>query len=612
MRTIKKILWTLFFFLLYQLSVAQGFESGTKKFSPDLELANEYYSKGDYTKAIELYKKLLKDDTYLPEIHKPYVDALLKTQNQKEAIKYTKRLIKTYPTHPIYNIDYGKLLIQPQDSTEAFAHFEKYIQLISRDQSALRYAAFHFLEAKLFRFAEKCYLTARQVTGEKYYLELGELYYLWGRKSLTVEQYMQLLEEEEGQLDLLQNLLQDKFQDEEELAILEKGIAKYIQKNPDNLAFSEMFMWYWLQRKQYGKALIQAKAIDKRQRQEGFKILEIGKLALSGKYYEDAINAFQYLVDKYKGKLIYATARELLLQSKEELIKNTFPINLEKIGSLANDYRQLLQELGIKPTTANAVVNLARLQAFYLNQKDSAVWYLSKLISNPMLPRQISSMAKIELGDIYLLKGEPWESSLLYSQVEKTEKDSNLGHIAKLRNAKLSYYTGDFELAISHLNILKMATSREIANDAMQLSLLIQDNYNMDTTEVPMKRYAAIDLLKFQGKLPEAILAYDELLKDYPHHTLCDEILWEKANIYLKMGNYEEAITALKTLLEKHGDDILADDANFLLGTIYEEKLKNIPQAMQVYQHQLLKYPSSIYTVEARKRFRKLRGDNIN
>ncbi|MCS6832164.1 MAG: tetratricopeptide repeat protein, partial [Flammeovirgaceae bacterium] len=607
MRIIRKILWIAFFFLLYYRSVAQFENSNKKVSSPELELANEYYSKGDYAKAIELYKKLLKDDTYLPEIHKPYLDALIKTQNQKEAIKYTKRLVKNYPTHPIYNIDYGKLLIQPQDSTEAFAHLDKYIQLISRDQSTLRYAAFHFLEAKLFRFAEKCYFTARQLTGEKYYLELAELYYLWGRKMLTVEQYMQLLEEEEGQLDLIQNLLQDKFQDEEELATLEKGIAKYIQKNPDNLAFNEMFMWYWLQRKQYSKALIQAKAIDKRQRQEGFKVLEIGKLALSGKCYEDAINAFQYLVDKYKGKIIYSTARELLLQAKEELIKNTFPLNFEKISSLANDYRQLLYELGIKPSTANAVINLARLQAFYLNQKDSAIWYLSKLIANPTLPRQISSTAKIELGDIYLLKGEPWESTLLYSQVEKAEKDSNLGHIAKLRNAKLSYYAGDFELAISHLNILKMATSREIANDAMQLSLLIQDNYNMDTTEVPMKRYAAIDLLKFQGKLLEALLAYDELLKDYPHHTLCDEILWEKANIYLKIGNYEEAVAALKTLLEKYPDDILADDANFLLGTIYEEKLKNIPQAMQVYQHQLLKYPSSIYSVEARKRFRKLR-----
>jgi hypothetical protein len=34
----------------------------------------------------------------------------------------------------------------------------------------------------------------------------------------------------------------------------------------------------------------------------------------------------------------------------------------------------------------------------------------------------------------------------------------------------------DFELAQAHLDILKLATSREIANDAMELSLLITDN----------------------------------------------------------------------------------------------------------------------------------------
>jgi tetratricopeptide (TPR) repeat protein len=603
----------LMFNIFAQKSISEdNGKSHNNQVVPELELANEYYNKGDYAKAIDIFKKLLKNDEYLPQVHRTYLDALLKTQNQKEAIKYLKRLVKNYPNNPIYNIDYGKVLIAPNDSTEALAHFDKYIQFISKDNATLRYAAYYFAEAKFFKYAEKCYLVSEQYSGERFYIELADLYYVWGKKSMVVEQYMQLLEEDDGQLEFVQNVLQDKFQDDDELIILEKTITKYVQKSPDNVTFSEMLLWYWLQRKQYGKALIQAKAIDKRLRQEGFKVLEIGRLALSGKSYEDAISAFDYLTDKYKNRPVYPIAKELLLQSKEELVRNTYPIDLQKIKSLAGDYRQLLGELGVKPTTANAVMNLARLQAFYLEQKDSAIYFLTKLIALPSLPRHLASNAKIELGDIYLLKNEPWEATLLYSQVEKTEKDANLGHVAKLRNAKLNYYSGDFELASSHLDILKLATSREISNDAMQLSLLIQDNYNMDTTEITMKRYANIDLLKFQGKLPEALMAYDELMKDYPNHTLTDEILWEKANIYLKLGQNDNAIEALKKLLEKYSEDILGDDANFLLGTIYEEKIKNLDLAMQVYKEQLLKYPDSIHTVEARKRFRKLRGDNVN
>jgi hypothetical protein len=139
--------------------------------------------------------------------------------------------------------------------------------------------------------------------------------------------------------------------------------------------------------------------------------------------------------------------------------------------------------------------------------------------------------AKISLGDIYLLKGEPWEATLLYSQVEKSHKETTTGHEAKLRNAKLNYYKGDFELAQAHLDILKLATSREIANDAMDLSLLITDNTGLDTSTVAMEAYASVELLVFQNKLTGALVELDNMLRKFPGHSLTDEIHFKKANI---------------------------------------------------------------------------------
>jgi outer membrane protein assembly factor BamD (BamD/ComL family) len=216
------------------------------------------------------------------------------------------------------------------------------------------------------------------------------------------------------------------------------------------------------------------------------------------------------------------------------------------------------------------------------------------------------------MGDIYLLKNEPWEATLLYSQVEKSNKEQPIGYEAKLKNAKLSYYKGDFELAQSHLDILKLATSREIANDAMDLSLLIQDNLAMDTLGEAMKEYASAELLLFQNKDQEAMEKLEEIIKNYSKHSLIDEVLWQQSQIYIRSNQNEKAIQKLETIVSKYGFDILGDDAHFMMAKLIEEKIGDKDKAMELYQNHLTKYPGSIYSVEARKRFRQLRGDRVN
>jgi TolA-binding protein len=260
--------------------------------------------------------------------------------------------------------------------------------------------------------------------------------------------------------------------------------------------------------------------------------------------------------------------------------------------------------------------NQALLFANYLDLKDSAIQILSRLIANPKASQYLRSKAKLVLGDIYILKGEPWESTLLYSQVEKLQKENQVGYEAKLKNAKLSYFKGDFLLAQEHLDILKQATTREIANDALELSMRIKENIALDSAGVALKDYAAIELLLYQNKTELALQKIENLKqgisdqgKAFPNQTILDDVYWLEANIRMQQGQFDKAISLLGRILADYGDDILADDAYFLQGEIYERQLRNIDKAMEIYRDFLTKYPGSVYAAEARKRFRLLRGD---
>ncbi len=219
---------------------------------------------------------------------------------------------------------------------------------------------------------------------------------------------------------------------------------------------------------------------------------------------------------------------------------------------------------------------------------------------------------KLELADIYLITGEVWESTLLYSQVDKANKGEPIGEEAKFRNAKLSYYKGEFEWARGQLDVLKGGTSHLIANDALALSLLIQDNMGLDSNITGLLIYSRADMLVFQNKEDAALLVLDSILTQLPEHSLVDEVLLKKAEIMKRKGKFLEEASFLQMIIDKYSTDILADDALFLLADLYERRLDNKQKAMDLYQDLLIKFPGSSFVVEARKRFRTLRGDAVN
>lgn len=576
-----------------------------------VQTAREYYNNGDVEKARATYEALAKNRQNIPFIHNPYLDILLSAHDAAAAHQYIRTIKKWYPENILYTIDEGIIYAHFDDQKKANDIFSSVAKHASSNPTLVRTTAQYFFQKGMTEEAIKIYETGRKLNGNPwdFAIDLANIYRRLNNKDKMVEEFLNFVHQNPDNLSYVQNLLQNVLTEIEDLEAMRAILYSRLHKSPNFSPYSELLVWVNVQLRDFNAAFIQARALDRLHNQNGNRLLEIGQIAFKNEDYDNAAKIFEHIIQTYKKGLNYELARRFLIKAREEVVKNTFPIDHQAIHALINDYHLLIQDLGMSRVSLEAMRSKALLHAFYLDEKDTAIALLKTVIRSPQLDIELESNVKLDLGDIYLLLDQPWESTLLYAQVEKSAKETPIGYEAKLRNAKLSYYTGDFALAQAHLDVLKLATSREIANDAMDLSLLIQNNTVFDTTQEAMREYANIDLLLFQHKHEEALSRLDAMLSQFPGHSLTDEVLWRKAQLLLNLGEFERAIDLLNKIVNQYPYDILSDDAAFLMATIYEDHLGQNEKAMECYQRFLVDYPGSLFSAEARTRFRNLRGD---
>jgi len=581
------------------------------QFSNNVALAKEYQRKGENEKAVFLFSRLSADEQQAPTVLPDYLNALQALHNYKEAEKVAKKAARQHTAEPVYALLLGEVYTAAGDQSAATKQYDKALSQLTNAQ--VMPVATEFMQRQQVELAEKTFLRGRELAKNdaEFAPQLIQLYTQSGQNEKLMGETLRLIQNDTRQLPFVRNMLQNSLHEEKDFEALEKQLLTNVQKYPDQSVYSELLLWLQVQRHDFAGALVQAKALDRRDRAEGSRVLEVAAIAQRNHDYENAIAGYQYVLREYRTSPLYPVARQRLVEAREEQVRTTYPVDPAKIRELITEYGQVLQELGRTPETAPVLRNMAELYAFQLDDKPKAVQLLQEVIDMPRAGSNVVADAKINLADIYLLRGEPWEATLLYSQVEKDHKDSPIGYDAKLRNARLSYYAGDFKLAKSHLDILKEATSREIANDAMQLSLLITDNTAQDTSGVALRDYAAVELLVFQNKLPDAIRSLDALVTKYPGHALTDEAWYLKGQLQRRTGDYQGAVQTLNRITTNPKYDVLSDDALFLMAGIYEENLQDKEKAKELYNQLLVKYPGSIYVAEARKRFRLLRGDGV-
>jgi tetratricopeptide (TPR) repeat protein len=451
----------------------------------------------------------------------------------------------------------------------------------------------------------------KAVKDDSYFsLEMGNAYLNKNDVAAGVRNYLLAIETRPAVVQLVKNTIQSSPAQEKILGEMETQLYAKVQKSNNQEDYIDLLTWVYIQNKDFEGALVQMKALDRRKNENGYRVLEISRMAMTEGFYDDAINGLDYIVNKGRESSLYFTARiELLNCRKEKISKNIGYTQADLLG-LKADYLSFINENERGVRTAQSMKELADLMGFYLYDIEGAKKICEEVIALPGVPQRLKNECKLSLGDFYLIAGDVWESTLLYGQVDKDEKDSPLGEEARFKNARLAYFKGDFEWAQTQLEALKGSTSELISNDAINLSVFIIDNLGLDTIEDPMQQYAMAELFLFQNQAERARGTLDTITYLYPSHALTDDILYLKSKIYIQQEEYEKAVPLLETILEKYKEDLKGDDATFLLAELYDGALNNKNKAMELYKAIITDYSSSILVVQARKKYRVLRGDN--
>jgi tetratricopeptide (TPR) repeat protein len=575
-------------------------------------LAGKYYQDKEFSKAAELYEQLYlntKSESYFSI----YFDCLLGISDYEKAEKAIKKGIRGNSSDSFWYVQWGFLKKTEGKLDESDKMYNKAITSTSNPVEYPNLAN-QFITRREYEYAAKVYLKARSDQNQNqqlYNYELARIYFYMRNYDQMLNEYIEWIKQKESNLDIVKSSLQSVLSMDNDGEIskqMKTFMLKHIQQDPGQLIYNRLLIWLFIQDKNFVAAIRQSIALDKRTGQENAAILELANISASNKYFEDAAKAYDYLIGKGKNSDYYRLASQQLMYMSYDRFVDEGITDLARTKELQNQFNQTFTTLGISSDTSGLLIKYAHLLAFYLNLPDEALKTLTEGLAMAGLSIQQISAIKAELSDIYVFTGDFGDAVITYSQVIESNKNNPIGDDIKLKKAKLGYYMGNFRWAKAQLNALRASTSKLIANDAMELSLFINDNLESDSLATPIEIFARADLQLFRRNFSGALAALDSVASLYPDNSLVDDVNFRKAAILQHQGKYAEAATLYSSVVQNYSWDMLADDALFQLALIYENKLNRKPEAMDLFKKILTDYPGSIYVVDARAEYRKIQA----
>ncbi|MDD4603521.1 MAG: tetratricopeptide repeat protein [Bacteroidales bacterium] len=579
------------------------------------QLAMQYYQNHDYDKAAELYERIytLKPNSYYYQL---LIICWVETNEFGKAERLVKRLQKAEPGTIRYDVDLGYLYYREGNAEKSKKIYEDAIKKLSSNQQQIFNLANAFMSRGEYAYCIRTYQRGRELMNNSYPFgfELAGVYEQMGDFSNAMEEYLNLLSFNKDYLNTVQDRIQMILSydiNSEKNEVLRKILLSRVQKEPDKIYFSELLWWYSIQQKDFDLAFIQAKALDRRLKENGDRLIQLASLAASNEKFDVALQCYQYIVAKGTSNPYFEYSRRELINIRYHMLLSE-PVPAKK--QLEEVEKELDRTWGTEnhdPQNISMVRNLAHLDAFYLEKPQIAVELLEQAIDIPGLSDTERANCKLELADILLFTDDVWEATLLYQQVYKQFPNDVLGQEAKFKNTKLTFYIGEFKWAKAQADVLKAATSKFISNDAIALSLLISENLDPDSNTVALGLYARAELLDYRNQMNRALQTLDSIPMLFGEHPILQQVLYKKGEIMRKQGKFAESDSLFQLVISGYPDGILADEALMQSATLNEKQLNDPVRAQQLYQTLLDKYPGSIFIPEARKEFRRLRGDKI-
>ena len=556
-----------------------------------------------------LYKGLYNKNKVRRDYFKKLLSCYQLTENYEEASKLLIDHQKEFPNQIYLNIEIGYNYELQHQLEKAIPYYEKVLKSIDNNPNSGYLIGHTFQENHLLDYALKAYNKAMALNPDLNYD--AYIAFIYGEKAEIENMfnaYLNMVEKNESFYPTIQRyagmFITDNSDDPNNI-LFRKLVLKRLQQNPRN-SWNMLLSWLYMQQKDYHKALIQETALYKRNLEDLSRIVELGDTAFNNKDFETTKSCFNFILENTKNPNLVLDANLYLLE-----ISILTANSKDEIKNVDQKFQELFSSYGYGSSTLDIQIAYADYLTFKKGLPIKAIQILKEALNNTESQFQYGSV-KLKLADILVYTGKFNEALINYSQVQTKLKNSILAQTARFKVAQTSYFKGDFKWALTQLKVLKSSTSQLIANDALQLNLLISDNIVGDTVFDALKTYAKADLLAFQNKNKQAIDTLHTLLKKFKGRSIEDEALFKQAELFTKIKKYALAENNYLRIVELQKDGILADDAYFRLAQLYENKLNNVEKAKELYQKIIFEFPSSIFLVDARKQYRTLRGDIVN
>lgn len=569
------------------------------------QLAQNYYDRGEFEKAVVSYEELLKNNPGNSLFFQRTVDCYQQLQQFDKAEKALQaRLEKFKQSNLLIELGYNYQL--QKDESKAKKIYEQAIDKISKNVNEAYGIGYTFERKSLLDYALLAYKTATEIEPRlTFNSQIAVIYGQQGKTDLMIETYLLDAYQNPQNLPLIQSQL-SRFMNEDADETFNDNLRKSLllraQKTQD-IFWNDFLSWFFIQQKEYGKAFIQQKAIYKREPESFSNIVNLGQMAIEDNDQEAATEILTFVLQNTNDIDLIIQANSYLMEMKIENSQD------KDYVAISQELDKLITEFGVSPYTLPLLRLQANFSAFQLKKPEQAKTILKNAMEMD-LSRNQTAEVKMELADILLYEEKFNQALIYYSQVENDMSGDVLGQEASLKTAKTSYYKADFEWANHQLKVLKSASTQLIANDALDLFLLISDNTVEDSTQTALKKFARADFLLYQNKKQESLAQFQLILKEHKGEEIEAVTLLRIGKIYEKLDDFTKALENYEAIINNHKDGIYIDEALYFSAEIYADHLKDNEKAKPLYEKVILNHEDSIYSVEARKKYRQLRGDN--
>jgi tetratricopeptide (TPR) repeat protein len=586
--------WFLYISLLFSLIA----------FSQNEQLAQYYYDKGDFDKALVSYQELSDGLPSNPFYFQRKIDCMQQLLQFDTVEKVIQERFAKYKQATLL-VELGYNFQLQKNETKAKKYYDDAIDKIRKNPNEVYGVANTFEKKVLLEYALKSYLVASELVPTfNFKFQTAMLYGQLGRTDEMIVNFLEEAYKNPQSVMTIQNQMtrymssdgDSKFNES-----LRKALIIRVQKNQD-IFWNQFLSWFYMQQKEFGKAFIQEKAIYKRNPESLNSILSLGQIAIEEGDKEVAIEVMNYVLEN-------TTDVDLIVQANTYLLDIKMEKALDKdLVTINGQFDLLLKQYGITPVTLPLQLKQAHFVSFIMKNPEAG-----KAIVKRAMEMQLTiyeqAACKMELADILLSEEKFNQALLYYSQIEENLQNNVLSHEASLKSAKTSYFKTDFEWALKQFKELKSASTQLIANDALEYFLLINDNTVADSTQTALKQFAKGDYLLYQNRNQEAIAQFQSILKNFKGQEIEAVTLLRLGRVYEKLGDFTLALAEYQNIIDHHNDGIYIDEALYFSADIYNKQLQQPDKAKALYEKIIFSHQDSIYFVDARKKFRELRGD---